>query len=55
MKPSKAQTIILFDMIEEHMDDDSQDVIKLLHGSLAISYNQGYIDALNFVRKVKKC
>jgi hypothetical protein len=53
-KPTKAQTIELLDMIEEWSADENQSVIDLLKGSLTVSYNQGYIDALKFVTGKKK-
>ncbi len=53
-KPTKAEAIVLFDMIEKFGDDESQDTIRLLHGTLTLNYHAGYADALKMVAKKQK-
>ena len=50
-KPNKAQAIRLLDMIEEFNDDEPQDIIKLIQGSLTLAYHDGMADALRNVLK----
>jgi hypothetical protein len=49
MKPTKAESIELLDMIEE-FPDEPQDLIKLIHGLLISAYHNGCIDTLEKIK-----